>query len=128
MGLVSNEEFLARLGTAVAAAAAADKGTVFMTIKRFNDPKKNKKSNKKRDASGAAMDVDVTTTQPPPAPAPPSVGPVEHACLLRFQHGNAKVSTLLHPDDTDAFMSQYAAVAKRHAGVMFAAPKQQPAK
>ncbi|KAI9182880.1 RNA-binding signal recognition particle subunit srp14 [Blastocladiella emersonii ATCC 22665] len=118
MGILTNEQFLERLDAAYKAHAAS--GTVFVSLKRYTDDdrlaaRKEKGMQKKKNKDADAMDVDAE-----PAAASPSAGSFtkEYPCLMRAKAGKAKFSTLIHPDDTDRFLEQYAAVMKRNADVL----------
>ncbi|ORZ35310.1 signal recognition particle 14kD protein-domain-containing protein [Catenaria anguillulae PL171] len=110
MVLVTNEEFLLRLETAFQ--NAATKGTVFLSMKR---QLKEDQGSSSKPAKGDknAMEVDVKEE-------PGAQGDEEFSCLMRAKQGSkTKFSTLIHPDDTDKFLEQYAQVVKRNASNLF---------
>ncbi|KNE62941.1 hypothetical protein AMAG_08115 [Allomyces macrogynus ATCC 38327] len=123
MTLLDNEEFLTRLEAGIR--ANKDSGTMFVTMKRYSwdERRKAKKAAKAaRAADKSGSDVTMAEADAPTADEPTegSASTQEYPCLMRAEYGRKfKISTLIHPDDTDKFLERYAGVVKRCADVLF---------
>ncbi|KAI9205960.1 signal recognition particle, SRP9/SRP14 subunit [Polychytrium aggregatum] len=84
---LENHSFLAQLNTHFGRTKSS--GTVFLTMKRYTYDKK------KEQAGQSAKDV---------AEADSSV---EYPSIVRAVIGKAKISTIVHPSDTDKFLESY---------------------
>ncbi|KAJ3363943.1 hypothetical protein GGF32_003041 [Allomyces javanicus] len=124
MTLLDNEEFLTRLEAGIR--ANKDSGTVFVTMKRYSwDERRKAKKAAKAARAAAKSGGDVTMAEAnAPAAEEPTEGSAsstqEYPCLMRAEYGRKfKISTLIHPDDTDKFLERYAGVVKQCADVLF---------
>ncbi|KAJ3034868.1 hypothetical protein HDV00_004556 [Rhizophlyctis rosea] len=94
MGLVTNDQFLSSLSKLYE--NSKDKGTVYVTMKRFSHVKKKE-----------AKETPEVLTSPD----------TEFPCLVRAvcgKGGKKKISTLVHPNDTDRFQEAYTNIIRLH--------------
>eukprot|EP01114_Cavostelium_apophysatum_P015865 TRINITY_DN4409_c0_g1_i1.p1 TRINITY_DN4409_c0_g1~~TRINITY_DN4409_c0_g1_i1.p1 ORF type:complete len:113 (-),score=32.29 TRINITY_DN4409_c0_g1_i1:27-365(-) len=92
MVLLENDPFLTELTKLFA--KTKTKGTVFLSMKKYEGKEKSSKEEKDKKPSKSSSET------------------VEPACLIRATNGKMKISTLVHPKDVVSFQIAYANILK----------------